>query len=258
MPESDLALLTEAAQQAGEIATRFWKQSPDTWSKPGGAGPVTEADIAVNDALRLFLMAERPDYGWLSEESEDDAKRLDREAVFVIDPIDGTRAFIDGSRTWAHSLAVARGGQIVNAVVSLPMHDKLYSATVGAGATLNGLPIRASAADMLDGATVLAARPTFDAAHWPKGPPNVERHFRSSLAYRLCLVAEGRFDAMVTLRDSWEWDVAAGTLIASEAGVTVSDRDGAALSFNRPGALGPGILAAAPGIAEELLALRRD
>ena len=256
MPESDLALLTRAAEEAGKIASRFWQQDPQVWDKPADAGPVTEADLAVDTMLKDVLLQARPDYGWLSEETEDDDARLTSEHVFIVDPIDGTRAFIDGKRTWAHSLAIARAGTVETAVVALPERGKVYAATLGGGATLNGAAITASPRTDLCGACTLAARPTFEDRYWPGGAPAVERHFRSSLAYRLCLVAEGRFDAMITLRDSWEWDVAAGTLIALEAGAVVTDRAGKDVRFNQPGAKGPGIMAMAPGIAGQIIALR--
>ena len=96
MPAPDLDLLIQAAQDAGQIARRYWRREPATWEKDDGAGPVTEADLAVNDFLIDRLLGARPDYGWLSEESPDDPARMDAAHCFIIDPIDGTRAFIDG------------------------------------------------------------------------------------------------------------------------------------------------------------------
>ena len=138
MPAADLALLIEAAQEAGRIATRFSGPKAQTWHKPEGAGPVTEADLAVNDMLERELRAARPDYGWLSEESLDRGDRLAANRVFIIDPIDGTRSFIDGSRTWAHSIAVAERGEVTAAVIYLPLRDKLYTAAKGQGARKTG------------------------------------------------------------------------------------------------------------------------
>ncbi len=109
MPARDLALLTDAARQAGEIALRFWRQAPKTWEKPG-QGPVTEADLAVNAALRDMLRSARPDYGWLSEEDPDSETRLETEFQFILDPIDGTRSFIAGEDVFAISLAVVQNG----------------------------------------------------------------------------------------------------------------------------------------------------
>ena len=117
MPEPDLALLRDAAKAAGEIATKHFRKDPEAWDKGAGQGPVTEADIEVDTMLREELTAARPDYGWLSEETADNATRLDRERVFVVDPIDGTRAFMDGKTGFSHALAVVEQGVPVAAVV---------------------------------------------------------------------------------------------------------------------------------------------
>jgi len=231
-PADDLALIVDAAREAGEIAQGYFQANPQTWEKPGGAGPVSEGDLAVDRMLREGLTAARPGYGWLSEESEDDPARLAAHRCFIVDPIDGTRAFIAGEDHWAHSIAVAERGQIVAAVVYLPVLGKLYAASRGQGATFNGRPIRTSARDVADGATVLGAKTNFDPALWPGGMPRLTRNFRPSLAYRLALVAEGRFDAMITFRDTWEWDVAAGCLLVEEAGGMFSDRDARLPAFN--------------------------
>jgi myo-inositol-1(or 4)-monophosphatase len=254
LPGHDLALLTEAARLAGEIALAFWKRGPQVWDKGGGHGPVTEADLAVNAMLEARLRAARPDYGWLSEETADGPDRLACERVFVIDPIDGTRAFIAGEDTFAHSLAVAEAGRIVAAVVFLPALDRLYCASAGSPALRDGQPIAASAAGSEQGATVLTTAAALAPEHWPGGVPAVKRSFRASLAYRLCLVAEGRHDGMLTLRDAWEWDIAAGSLIAERAGARVTDRLGAALRFNAAPPQARGVLAAGPAVHRGLLA----
>ena len=246
MPETDLALLVDAARAAGTIALTYFKNDPDVVDKPAGAGPVTEADLAVDGMLHETLSAARPDYGWLSEETEDSAARLHTRRQFVIDPIDGTRAFIEGSRDWAHSLAVVEDGQVVAAAVYLPVRDLMFAATRGGGATVNDARTLATTVE-LDGATILGAKPNFDGQHWQNGVvPPIRRAFRSSLAYRLCLVAQGRFDGMMTLRPSWEWDIAAGALIAAEAGAVVTDSAGQPLRFNNALPQVPGVLAAGP------------
>ncbi|MDF1802544.1 3'(2'),5'-bisphosphate nucleotidase CysQ [Thalassovita sp.] len=255
MPVTDLELLTDAAREAGRIATRFSGKTAKTWHKPGDLGPVTEADLAVNDMLHAELAAARPGYGWLSEETEDTAARLDQEMVFIIDPIDGTRSFIEGANTWAHSLAIARNGIVTAAAVYLPLKDKMYTAAAGQGAFLNGVPIRASKRVDLTGASMIAAKPNFDTSNWRRGlVPDVKRAYRPSLAYRLSLVAEGRFDSMLTLRDSWEWDIAAGDLILREAGATVTDRFGAPLRFNNLHPQVKGVVAAGPALHTDLAA----
>lgn len=241
---ADLALLIDASQKAAELALPFFRADPKVWDKGEGAGPVTEADLAVDRFLTDHLRSARPDYGWLSEETEDDHDRLSRDHVFIIDPIDGTRAFIAREPSWAHSLAVARGGQIIAAVVLMPARDLLYEASLGGGARRNGQPMTVSPHPTADGATLLAAKPNMDPSQWQDPMPRLERHFRPALAYRLALVAEGRFDAMLSLRPTWEWDVAAGTLLVQEAGGSVSDRTGKAPAFNSAAAQLDGIVGA--------------
>ena len=245
MPVHDLTLLIEAARKAGQIATGFTGETAQRWEKPDGAGPVTEADLAVNAMLQDHLRAARPDYGWLSEETDDDPARLDHERVFIIDPIDGTRSFANGSNTWAHSLAIAVDGVVTAGVVYLPKRDKLYSAATGQGAFLNGDAIRPSARARLIGADMLATKPNMDPTHWSDGtPPEFKRAHRPSLAYRMALVAEGRYDGMLTLRGSWEWDIAAGDILLRESGAVTSDKAGLPLRFNNPHPTVNGVVAA--------------
>lgn len=239
---------------AGRVATGYVGQGAQRWDKPGGAGPVTEADLAVNSCLETVLREARPDYGWLSEETEDTPERLDRDTVFIVDPIDGTRSFVEGSRTWAHSVAVAHRGEVVAGAVYLPMRDMLYAAAKGQGATLNGEKLNVSTRSGLTGADVLAAKPMLDPRHWPRGVPDVKRSHRPSLAYRLGLVGQGRFDAMITLRPTWEWDVAAGALIVQEAKGVCTDKTGGALRFNNRTPQLDGMVAASDGIHTSLMA----
>ena len=247
MPASDLALLKEAAREAGVIALRHFRSAPEVWDKPGGAGPVSEADLEIDRMLRYELLASRKGYGWLSEETDDDPARLEAERLFIVDPIDGTRAFLEGSEDWALSLATARAGRITAAVVYLPARKLMFAAHRGGGASLNGQPIRVAADRPLEDINILATRPNFAPEHWKAGKaPQVRRSFRSSLAYRLCLVAEGRFDAMLTLRPAWEWDIAAGSLIVTEAKGQATDRAGQPLIFNNPGAQVDGLVAGGP------------
>lgn len=245
---ADLDLLMDAAHEAGRIARGFAQSALNVVDKPGGAGPVTDADLAVNAMLETRLRSERPDYGWLSEETEDGPDRQRAERTFIIDPIDGTRSFIKGERTWAHSLAVATGGTVTAAVVFLPMRDEMFTAAIAAGAYKNGQSIRAGTRAELPGATVLSTKPSLQPEHWPNGLPDLRVNYRPSLAYRLCAVAEGKFDAMITFRPSWEWDIAAGDLILREAGALTSDKAGGRLVFNNPHPQVDGVIAAGPAL----------
>lgn len=249
----DLDLLLGAAYEAGKIAEKYFRADPKTWEKDGGQGPVTIADLEIDAMLRETLMAARPDYGWLSEESDDDLARLEKSSVFVIDPIDGTRAFVEGRETFSHSLAIAHDGVVGSAVVHLPLRGKTYAAASGNGATLNDAPLTVSNQTDAKKATILAGKMNVKPDYWASGQAPFKPHFRSSLAYRMALVGQGRFDGMLTLRPTWEWDVAAGALIIQEAGGTVADRTRAPLRFNNEGAQFNGVIAAGPPLYEDLM-----
>ncbi|MFN4058328.1 MAG: 3'(2'),5'-bisphosphate nucleotidase CysQ [Roseinatronobacter sp.] len=253
----DLGLLRDAALRAGDIARDYLARGLRVQDKPGGQGPVTDADLAIDAMLRDTLTAARPDYGWLSEETADTPERLSRSRVFIVDPIDGTRAFIDGQQGFSHVLSVIEDGVPIAAVVHLPLPGLTYAATRGGSVTLNGAPVQVSPRQEVEGAQVLAAKPQLHPDLWPGGVPQVERHFRPSLAWRLALVAEGRFDAMLTLRPTWHWDIAAGSLLVTEAGGLVSDAHGQTLRFNTLRPLADGIIAAGPGLHDGLVARRR-
>lgn len=252
--DDDLALLVAAAREAGEIALGYWKKTPHAWEKDAGAGPVSEADMAVNRMLEDRLRGARPGYGWLSEESTDDPARLSAERVFIVDPIDGTRAFLAEEDGFAHAIAVAEAGRVIAAVVHLPAMRQTFTATASGPALRNGHPIGPSDARHILGARVLTSKLSDDPKHWRTGVPGYKRSFRPSLAWRLCLVAEGRFDATISLRPAWEWDIAAAGLIAERAGAQVTDQRGADLVFNRPDAQSDGLVVAPPALHADFLA----
>lgn len=254
----DRALLVRAAEEAGRVALAHFRQPVAVRDKPGGAGPVSDADLAVNALLTERLRAARPAYGWLSEEDHDtpDARRA-RRRVFVVDPIDGTRAFLEGQDGFSVAVAVLDEETPVAAAVHLPARGITYAAHLGGGATVDGAPIAVSGRAEPDGARAVGRRSQFAPKFWPGGAPDIEPVWRSSLAWRLCLVADGATDLALTFRACWEWDIAAGALIAAEAGATVSDADGLPLVFNSAEARLPGVMVAPPTLHAALLARRR-
>lgn len=253
-PAGDLALLLQAAEVGGAIAMTHWRKHPRAWEKPDGGGPVSEADLAVDRALAGILRPARPHYGWLSEETPDNPDRLTQEQVFILDPIDGTRAFLAGEDAFAISLAVASAGRITAAVVHLPARALTYAAEAGGPATCNGVPIHASSRTRLEGADISTTQSALAAEHWPGGLPSLRRSYRRSLAWRICRVAEGRHDALITLRETWEWDSAAGALIAEAAGCRVTDRRGGPLTFNATRPRANGVIIAPPALHAALMA----
>ena len=245
---SDVALLAEAAREAGALMLAMRGRCAVRGKADGS--PVTDADLAVDAGLHERLTGARPDYGWLSEETADDPARLTRRRVFVVDPIDGTTAFIRGKPWFCTSLAVVEDGAPVAAAVFAPELDELFLAERGGGATLNGAPLRGAETDDLARARVVGDPDLLRPPAWP--PWTVAR--RNALAYRLALVAAGRFDATISPTPKREWDIAAGALIAEEAGAAVTDAAGVPLRFNTPEAKTPGLVACAPGLLPLILA----
>ncbi|MCW2308172.1 3'(2'),5'-bisphosphate nucleotidase CysQ [Rhodobium gokarnense] len=247
---ADLDLLAGAARDAGALALTYFRRDPDRWMKEGNS-VVTEADIAVDDFLRERLVSSRPDHGWISEESEDNATRLGCARVFVVDPIDGTRAFVDGRPDWTVSLAIAEAGRPVAAALFAPVHDELFLASAGAGASLNGAPIAPSRHKGLKGALIAGSKNVIsDKALAATGIRRAG--FIPSLAYRLALVGDGRIDGAAARPDAYDWDLAAADLIVHEAGGLMTDIDGRQIRYNERRLRHPALVAAAAGVHEAL------
>ena len=244
---TDLTLIRDAALVAGELALAEREAGLKTWSKSGGS-PVTSADMAVDRVLKDVLLSARPDYGWLSEETEDSAERLARRRIFVIDPIDGTVAYMKGKPWWCIPIAVVEDGRPVAAVIHAPALNETFCATLGGGATLNGQPISASDTDDLDDASVLADARLMEGPHWNEPWPPMRYEKRNAIAYRMALVAAGAFDAAIALTPKWDWDICAGALIAQEAGAVVSDHHGQPWRFNQADPRQNSLICSAPAL----------
>jgi myo-inositol-1(or 4)-monophosphatase len=253
-PADDLTLIVQAARTAGRLALDC-RTAGLTLTRKADGTPVTDGDLAVDALLTHELRGARPDYGWLSEETPDDDRRLSTRRQFVVDPIDGTSAYLKAKPWFAVSIAVVQDGRPVAGVVFAPALGELYAASLGGGASCNGAAISASGTTRLEGALilagagVLAARP--GRAAWP--PMRVEQ--RNALAYRVALVAAGRVDVAYSPGPKNDWDIAAGDLIAREAGAHVSDASGRPLRFNTAAASNAGLVACAPALAPLILPL---
>ena len=251
--DEDLNLLKDTVREAGHIARKFYGGDYKRWNKEGGS-PVTEADLAVNKFLCDTLTKARPDYGWLSEENTDDPSRLARRAVFVVDPIDGTIAFLKNRPHFTICAAIVVEGHPCCGVVYNPISEELYSARTGAGAHRNGDAIHVGGRGRLENCAMLGDRNQFLQAPWP--PMHVQN--RNSVAYRLVLVADGSADASVSLTAKHDWDLAAADIILHEAGGCLTDAGGAALIYNRPVTRQSSLVAANPTLHAEITRLLRQ
>jgi myo-inositol-1(or 4)-monophosphatase len=207
----------------------------------------------VDAMLKTRLLAARPDHGWLSEETTDDPARLTKSKLFIIDPIDGTRAYVKGRPWFTVCIAAVRDGRPVAAVVHAPALEETYEATLGGGARLNGQPIQASATQDLAGAAMMGDAAMFADPRWPTPWPHMRVESRNSIAYRMMLVASGAFDAALALGKKGEWDLAAADLIASEAGARVTDHLGHPFTYNQPDPERPSLLCAPPALHRLIL-----
>ncbi len=252
---TDLELIVDAAEEAGALALKLFKDGLTIEKKSDGT-PVTDADLAVDALLTERLRAARPDYAWLSEETADNVDRLSARRVFIVDPIDGTRAYMRGKPWWAVCIAVVEDGQPTAGVVHAAALNERYEAAAGAGAgaTLNGRPIHASRTTALENARMLGDEAMFAHPAWAKPWPPMTIDSRNAVAYRMALVASGAYDAAVALSHKSEWDIAAAALIATEAGAIVSDHKGEAFVFNTPKARARSLICAAPGVYPLILA----
>ncbi|MBS0169643.1 MAG: 3'(2'),5'-bisphosphate nucleotidase CysQ [Nitrospira sp.] len=249
--DRELALLTDALYQAGLEALRLSTTGFDTYTK-ADQSPVTSADLAVNRILHDRLSAAFPDDGWLSEESTDDGERLGKSRVWIVDPIDGTRAFVRGLPEFCLSVALVEQGTPVVAAIFNPSTGDCYSAVRGRGLKAERL--------------LEPTHPPYTPAERPLALVNpwelrvgrfegLEPHIRcrpiGSIAYALALVAAGQADAAMTLDGGNEWDIAAGVLLIEESGGQATTAAGQPLAFNRSDPRLSGTLAIGPSLSTE-------
>ncbi len=233
----DLAIeadrLAAAVREAGVLALSMFEKPLKNWTKGPGSSPVSEADIAADDLLRQRLIIPDSPIAWLSEESVDDPARLGARYVWIIDPIDGTRAFIGGLTDWAVSAALVADGRPIAACLYAPALDQFFTARVGGGATLNGARIAVSDGTDVQSARIAGPRQLLQriAATTPALRIMPRGH---SLALRLARVAQGVFDAAIAGGDSHDWDLAAADLLVHEAGGTLTPVEGGIVTYNRP------------------------
>jgi myo-inositol-1(or 4)-monophosphatase len=250
----DLDLLRRAGAEAAGIALSYFRRDPQVWEKEGGS-PVSEADLAVDRRLGERLLDERPDYGWLSEETADSDRRLDRQRVFVVDPIDGTRSFLAGVTDWTISLAVVEAGRPVVAVLVAPALGVAFHAIAGEGAFLDGRRLEVGGVANLADARFASSRRYASAAR--AGGVARKPRFVGSLAYRIALVAAGEIDVAIAKPNARDWDLAAADLLVHEAGARLATLDGARLRYTARETIHPTLVAANPALFGDVVELVR-
>lgn len=227
--DEDFALAVEAVMLAGRTALERVASRNKAWRKADGT-PVSEADLEVDDILRQVLLRGSSPYGWHSEESK--ASSPTGQRFWLVDPIDGTSAFLSGSTAWCISLALIDSGRPILGLIHAPAQERLYSAQVGGGAKLNDAPLKVSERKELAGARMIANATALQHQRWRKPLPPLERLSVPSLALRLAHVAQGEADAAIALSYKHDWDLAAGDLIVREAQGMASDVDGQMLRYD--------------------------
>lgn len=241
MYAADAELLTAVVKEAGALGARLSAQGVKRWSKPDGS-EVTEADLAIDKLLKERLMTARPSYGWLSEESPDTPERLGHDMLWIADPIDGTRAFVNGRSEWCVGAALIARGRPVACALFRPVAQELFTATAGGGARLNGTPLHIDDAETLAGARIAGNRKALSLL----APAGIAGDLSGNLPLllRLAFVAAGRIEGAVSLGPRNDWDLAAGELLVLEAGGRVSGSSGDGYIYNRPEAWQQGLIAA--------------
>ena len=259
MPASETsalrAPLEAVMREAGALARKTAQSAFRHWTKGEDRSPVTEADIAVNDLLHQQLTALCPGAGWLSEETAEIPSSTT--LMWIVDPIDGTRAFISGRADWSISVALVEDGRPLVAALYAPVSEEIFLAARGAGATLNGTPIKANEGDGLRGAKIAGPKRYLDRfsnlAEGTLAQPKVH-----SLALRLARVAQGALDAAFASRGSHDWDLAAADLLVHEAGGALTDFTGRPLKYSGSQAVHGALIAAGQPRHDALIVLVRD
>jgi myo-inositol-1(or 4)-monophosphatase len=236
------------ALEAGEILRRHFRDGGYEVGSKGRDNPVTSADLEADAALREHLSGAFPDYGWLSEETADNAARLSRRRVWIVDPLDGTKEFIKGIPEFVVAIALAEDGVPVLGVTYNPIKRELFWAARGAGCYLDDSPVHVTAAAGLSGSVVLASRSETARGEWSAYKDKIVANPIGSVAYKLALVAAGKADGTFTATPKSEWDVASGAALLAEAGGVMTDIHGHPIHFNRKHVKLDGFVAAGPAL----------
>ncbi|GJL53646.1 MAG: 3'(2'),5'-bisphosphate nucleotidase CysQ [Nitrospirales bacterium] len=236
--------LQEVVREAGSRVLEIAKNGFDVSIKPDSS-QVTTADLEVDRMLKERLLSKYPHDGWLSEESPDDRKRLEKSRVWILDPIDGTRNFISKIPQYAISIALVENQELTLSVIFNPATNEMFSAVKGEGAYLNGIPIHVKDTQT-DHLHCLANASEAQRTKLELIEPAITCQAFGSIAYALALQAAGRVDMTLNPGGQHEWDIAAGVLLIQEAGGTVADRNWQPIPFNQSNTTTQGVIATRP------------
>jgi myo-inositol-1(or 4)-monophosphatase len=236
------------ALEAGEILRRYFRDHGYEVASKGRDNPVTSADLEADAALREHLSGAFPDYGWLSEETADNAERLSRRRVWIVDPLDGTKEFIKGIPEFVVAIALAEDGVPVLGVTYNPIKREMFWAVRGAGCYLDNSPVHVTDVQGLGGSVMLASRSETARGEWKAYKDQFTAHPIGSVAYKLALVAAGKADGTFTASPKSEWDIASGAALMAEAGGLMTDIHGRPIQFNRKQVKLDGFIAAGPAL----------
>lgn len=250
--QSELTIAKEAAHKAGEVLLSFFQSEYEVKSK-GVDNPLTEADEASDKILKELLYDVTPEYGWLSEETADTDERLERERVWIVDPLDGTKEFIQGVPQFTVSIGLVENGAAKLGVIYNPVTKEMFSGIVGTGAWLNDEPMQTSSKADTNGASILASRSEMKRGEFSLFEDEFKIEAIGSIAYKLALVAAGKADTSFSLGPKHEWDVCAGVALVHAAGGNATARDGSPLVFNQKVTLTNGITASNAHIHQSII-----
>lgn len=242
MPSHELAIAEQAAREAGAIIRGFYDLPMEVRQK-GRDNPVTEADERANECIHGHIARAFPNDGWLSEETRDSPERLGRKRVWIVDPLDGTKEFINHIPELCVCIALVEDESPILGVSYNPITDEMFAAARGLGMRRNGVLTRVSETSDLAQARVMASRSEDKRGEWDPFKSRMQVVLTGSVAYKLALIAGGLADATFSLTPKNEWDVCSGAALIQEAGGRITDRDGLPLRFNQPKTLLPGIIA---------------
>ena len=251
-----LLTATTAAHEAGNIIHSFYHSEYEVKMK-GKGNPVTEADVAADDKLKEILTTKFPNYGWLSEETRDTPERLTKKRVWVVDPIDGTKEFVEGIPNFVVSIGLVENGTPILGVIHNPINKDTYTATLGGGIFFNGK--QSTISDKIDFTEIsmLNSRSETRQGLWEPYIPLFKKLIPiGSIALKLAMVAANQIDMVASLKPKNEWDICAGHCLINEAGGTLLTNEGKRISYNNPKTLiTPGLVAGNESVVNSFIKL---